>query len=213
MNNRPPAEESLRSYLAAEEDYAEPILLVQSGIAPDWSKLPSNYTPFKPECKAIELSFRAGQLLRFRLRTNPTKKLQVHTAAGDRKKNGKRVALLTEEEQISWLVRQGERHEITDQKRQRDPVFAGGFRLHEVKPSLERKVTVYSCDVAAQGWVHNRKKEKGTNIVHDLTHFAVCFEGVIEVTEPDLLCRTVAAGIGPAKAFGFGLLSLAKAES
>jgi CRISPR system Cascade subunit CasE len=65
----------------------------------------------------------------------------------------------------------------------------------------------------AQGWVHDRKKEKGTNIVHDLTHFAVCFEGVIEVTEPDLMCRTVSAGIGPAKAFGFGLLSLAKAES
>ena len=134
--------------LDAEENYPEPILLVQSGIVPDWSKLPSNYTLSEPECKTIELSFRAGQLLRFRLRANPTKKLQVHTAAGDRKKNGKRVALLTEEEQIAWLVRQGERHEITDRNRQQDPVFAGGFRLHQVKPSLERTVTVYSCDVA-----------------------------------------------------------------
>ena len=42
-----------------------------------------------------------------------------------------------------------------------------------------------------------------------LRHFAVCFEGVLKVTDEDLFTETVENGIGSAKGFGFGLLSLA----
>ncbi len=41
------------------------------------------------------------------------------------------------------------------------------------------------------------------------THFAVLFEGVLQVTDPDKLRLAVESGIGSAKGFGFGLLSLA----
>lgn len=39
--------------------------------------------------------------------------------------------------------------------------------------------------------------------------YAVRFEGILTVTDPDTFRTTVATGIGSAKAFGFGLLSLA----
>jgi CRISPR system Cascade subunit CasE len=38
----------------------------------------------------------------------------------------------------------------------------------------------------------------------------VCFEGVLEVRDAGLLAGALAAGIGPGKAFGCGLLSLAR---
>lgn len=44
---------------------------------------------------------------------------------------------------------------------------------------------------------------------HDISIYSVRFDGVLTVTDPDTFRQTVAAGIGPAKAFGFGLLSVA----
>jgi CRISPR system Cascade subunit CasE len=41
------------------------------------------------------------------------------------------------------------------------------------------------------------------------THAVVDYEGVLDVTDPIVLALTVDAGIGAAKAFGFGMLSRA----
>lgn len=38
----------------------------------------------------------------------------------------------------------------------------------------------------------------------------VCFEGLLQVSDVDELCAALVSGIGPAKAFGCGLLSLAR---
>lgn len=43
-----------------------------------------------------------------------------------------------------------------------------------------------------------------------LTFRSVRFEGALEVTEPERFAQALQAGIGTAKAFGFGLLSVAK---
>jgi len=45
---------------------------------------------------------------------------------------------------------------------------------------------------------------------HRLTFRSVRFEGVLEVTASDRFTETLQAGVGTAKAFGFGLLSLAR---
>jgi CRISPR system Cascade subunit CasE len=50
------------------------------------------------------------------------------------------------------------------------------------------------------------RSAKGTQ-----SHFVVDFEGLLEVTDPAGLRTAVAAGIGPAKGYGLGLLSLAPA--
>lgn len=43
-----------------------------------------------------------------------------------------------------------------------------------------------------------------------IPHFGVRFDGALEVTQPDLLLNALEAGIGPAKSFGFGLLSVSR---
>lgn len=75
-------------------------LLVQSVYPPDWSALsdrPSGYFLREPAVKRIELALAGGQPLVFRLVANPTVK-----------RDGKRLGLLTEDEQMDWLVRKGE---------------------------------------------------------------------------------------------------------
>ena len=47
---------------------------------------------------------------------------------------------------------------------------------------------------------------------HKLKHFAVCFDGILQVTNPDQFQETLCNGIGSGKAFGFGLLSVAPAR-
>jgi CRISPR system Cascade subunit CasE len=45
---------------------------------------------------------------------------------------------------------------------------------------------------------------------HRMTFQSVRFEGLLTVIDPERFCQTLAAGIGSAKAFGFGLLSVAR---
>jgi len=77
-------------------------LLVQSEKEPDWHKaeylcecLLNNI-----ECKPVSPSVVEGQHLLFRLRANPSVKKQT-----EGKKNGYRLGLLREEDQLSWLNR------------------------------------------------------------------------------------------------------------
>ena len=42
-------------------------------------------------------------------------------------------------------------------------------------------------------------------------HLCATFDGLLQVTDPDRLLATLASGLGSGKAFGFGLLSLARA--
>ncbi|MBF0554453.1 MAG: type I-E CRISPR-associated protein Cas6/Cse3/CasE, partial [Nitrospirae bacterium] len=83
---------------------------VQSLIEPVWSFLADlndylcvdmnvsgyEHKEIMPACRKIQ----NGQLLSFRLRANPTKRI----AKNDDPKKGKRVELRCEDEQISWLI-------------------------------------------------------------------------------------------------------------
>jgi CRISPR system Cascade subunit CasE len=87
------------------------ILLVQSWDAPNWSWLMEDgvqgyllSTPdANPGVKPFQLQPASGQVLRFRLRANPTAK-RYFAESGDHK----RVGLYKEEEQIAWLERKAE---------------------------------------------------------------------------------------------------------
>ena len=141
-----------------------PYLLVQSLVEkPDWSSLPSECLCQRssPEMKAFDIRLRPQQVLRFRLRANPTVK-----------RNGKREGLYRESEQLTWIQRKA-----TD----------NGFRLVDVRMKA-RKIEVAGdaplCLLSAQ------------------------FDGVLQVLDPDKVTNALRRGIGPAKAFGLGLLSL-----
>ena len=157
-------------------------LLAQSQQPPQWAGLiATDYLlatgTDNPAVREVALQFQEGQLLAFRLRADPTKRLSAGTG-----NKGKRVGIYDEEAQLAWLARKGEQH---------------GFRLLQAHVSRDGKIKQAQAIQAQNG-------------VHDLELFSVQFDGVLQVSDPAALVRSVGAGIGSGKAFGFGLLSLAR---
>ena len=98
------------------------------------------------------------------------------------KRDGRRLGLLKEEDQRAWLER----------------------KLTEAGAGL---VGCWVVDRRLQKSEQNPAKEVAAQV-----HLAVLFEGALQVIDPDRLAAAVAAGIGAAKGYGFGLLSLARIE-
>ena len=150
-------------------------LLVQSEKEPDWQK--AEYLTLclidKAEFHSFTPDLKSGRTLFFRLRANPSVKKQA-----DGKKNGYRVGLIQENDQLAWLNRKAE---------------GGGF-------------SIISCRIIPERIAHDDRSRAAND---KLRHFAVCYEGLLKVTDETLFSETVENGIGSAKGFGFGLMSLA----
>lgn len=158
--------------LEALRGAAAPVVLVQSDLAPDWTALTA--LTQQAESRAYAPGLQAGEVVQFRLRANPTKRLPAGGAAGD----GPRVQLFREEEQLAWLQRKGTQ---------------AGFAVLE-------------CQVSQAERQLSHKSETGPPIVHQ----AVTFDGVLRVTDLTAFQDALTSGIGSAKGFGFGLLSIAR---
>lgn len=165
-----------------------PAILVQSGTAPQWSALPSGYLDGatsrqqNPACKELDpllAALKPGMSLRFRLRANPTKKVATKTGEDGRKRNGTRADLRGEEAQRAWLHRKGEQH---------------GFAILGVRLADEPLQT---------------GQRRGQGEAHRLTVAPVLYNGVLRVTDLTLFQEALGSGIGPGKAYGCGLLSIA----
>lgn len=168
-------------------------VIVQSAAQPDWSELPREYVVDSPESKPFDPPFTVGQRLRFRLRANPTKKIEsaskTERLAGV-KKNGKRIGLFQENELVAWLLDKGQHGGFTIPGKWREE---NGVRIPD-----------FRMEVIREGWVRCGKEGH-----RDGEIFAVRIDGLLTVTDPVVFRQTLAQGIGPAKAFGFGLLSIA----
>lgn len=158
-------------------------LLVQSQQAPMWSLLPvQDYllpVADNPAMREVSLHLQPGQVLAFRLRANPTRRL----SAGKGNK-GKRIGVYKEQEQEAWLRRKGDQH---------------GYRVLHVQ--ISRSNLLKQADVI--------RDTKGD--AHDLKLFSVQFDGVLQVVDAERFGQAIAAGVGSGKAFGCGLLSVARA--
>ena len=161
-------------------------VLVQSATRPDWGLLPTGYARRVDGPKAVDPALAAGQRLRFRLVANP-----VRRTHSEGKKNPTRLALVhprgmpegqdgPADGYLDWLGRQGARH---------------GFAVADVADVPFRLAPRRPLG-AALG--------KGA-----VPHFGVRFDGVLTVTDAEALAEALRSGIGSARAFGFGLLSLA----
>jgi len=135
------------------------------------------------EPRPVQLTIEVGCRFRFGLAANPV--FRVRAASVDRRGNsfdekwvGKRIPVPSNDESLRNWL---ERR-----------AARAGFALKEV--SLIQGGYVYA----------NKTREAAAG--HRLR--SVRYEGVLEVTEPDKFRAVFAAGIGPAKAFGFGLLSI-----
>jgi len=128
------------------------------------------------------LNVQNGQRLRFRLRANPIKTIK-DSSKGSVEKKGK-----------------------TFTKTVRVPL------LHEEQQQawLERKLQAFAqletLIVQSEPVLYFRKAKEGRSGKIQ----TVMFDGVLTVTDSDIFNKQITQGIGPAKAFGCGLLSLAR---
>ncbi|MHB0858475.1 MAG: type I-E CRISPR-associated protein Cas6/Cse3/CasE [Anaerolineae bacterium] len=158
-----------------------PWLIVQSQCAPDWR--------WALDQQSYLLAGAAPEVKRVELALTAGQLLAFRLRANPTKKytnpqNGekRRVGLYREEEQLVWLSEKGK---------------ADGFSL-------------LRAQVRDEGLLRGNIPESAGKPGHTLTHLAVRFDGLLQVTAPDLLLEAVRNGIGSAKGFGFGLLSLAR---
>ncbi len=201
-------------------------LLVQSNIAPSWDALPGDYLrldteELNPTWQQINeklAALRTGDRLNFRLRANPTSR--IGKTKVNNKLCGKRVEIYDEAKRLAWLERKA-----------RD----GGFTLLTIETGdrLVPRVQV-SPEPKRIGWrpKGNGRSDGQADITErtageaavdenmlsrregdpDLRFGSVVFEGILQVTDVEQFLRTLRAGIGTGKAYGFGLLSIAPAR-
>lgn len=162
-----------------------PVVLVQTDRRPCWANLPTGRLLEAPECKAYDPRFGAGQRLRFRLRANPSKRVAAGNPTMGAKCGGKRVGLLHEADQLRWLL---------------GKAAGGGF---VVPGAWADGVPHFEADAQPEGRVLNGK----TGFVS--WFLSVRFEGCLTVTDPAAFRALLESGVGPAKGYGFGLLSVA----
>jgi len=183
---------------------------VQSAVEPDWSFLETRdgyllaeaEVP-NPACKNVTGALErleTGQVLSFRLRANPTKRIP-EGAKNEDKLKGKRVGLLREDEQVAWLIRKG-------QEREKDKPGGLEILMAEVEGNDGQIHLVPRVNACPEGNQRDRKSDNGSR--YQTTHLAVRFEGLLRITDADAFRETIVRGIGPGKAFGFGLLSVAR---
>jgi len=178
------------------------VAYVQSIVEPDWSHVEEldRYLLAglgMPGATHRDVSrsygrLRDGQMLSFRLRANPTKRLG--RGADDVALEGKRVGLVRQEDQIAWLERKGRN---------------GGFALASTgsEDITEERERTLALSVSTEGKQTGRKRSAETS--HTMTHLSVVFSGLLRITDASVFRETLVQGIGSAKAYGFGLLSLA----
>lgn len=174
------------------------VILVQSDMEPDWAYAFQNagvLLAAPPQTRIYEPEFAVGQHLRFRVLMNLSKKgkatsngvslrktREATDAHGRPKNQGKRVAL-------TWA---------TDQRP--EEAIVPWFEAKAAAAGFEPR----QCALVKLGWVlgHRSKGES-------MRFRSALLEGTLCVSDADLFGGAQRSGLGAAKAFGFGLLSVA----
>jgi CRISPR system Cascade subunit CasE len=162
------------------------VILVVSAIEPDWDYAFHNakyLLAAPPQTQPLNLRTESGTRYRFRLLANAVFRARAKSIGRngqpmDPKWEGKRLPVPNED---------GALRNWLDRRAQQ-----AGFR-------------VVSLSVVQPGYVYfNKSREAGQG----QRLRSVRYDGLLEVTDAGLFRTALIAGIGPAKAFGFGLLSI-----
>ncbi len=129
----------------------------------DWNRLPQEYlAPSATATKPASVSQRPfldslqqGETLRFRLRANPTKKVDTKSGPNGERRNGRRVKLTTEAEQVAWLQRKASK---------------GSFEVLAVKTSADTAALDVVDERQTKGW---RSGTRGTCRAPDVRDYPV----------------------------------------
>lgn len=140
-----------------------------------------NYEPFLSEIKD-------GQSWRFRLAANPTHSVMEENGG----KRGKIYPEIGVKNQQKWLLSRAEKL---------------GFEIPPL-PNSESIPSLFVKESSVKRFNKGRKDSK--NKRKTLTVNYAVYEGVLNVIDSDLLVDSMRKGIGRSKAYGCGLLTLAK---
>jgi CRISPR system Cascade subunit CasE len=206
-----------------------PVILVQSVLQPQWECAFRNARHFLVDpgghrdpwdVKVFDPHFVTSQHFRFRLVANPTKK--VGTIQREERKSltkeelkqrkgrhGRRVPVPSAEELSAWRGQnpQGDVREYISGKLEvwlKSRAEPGGFSVQSVTVQPG-----YSYFKKPHRLLDGATDDEPDGAEQGVLLRAVCFDGVLTVTDPVRFTDTLAHGIGPGKAFGFGLLSVA----
>ena len=177
--------ESARDFLTRLDDRADGfrllILSAHAPVRPAWCPEPNWQSKLVPD------SFLNHPRYGFSLIANPARKVRSN-AKGELLNNSRRVAILhREDREVEGKVQPGLLSWLIRQGGQH------GFRL----PQPEQVFTI-----PQPRRYFMKKNQPGL-------HAATEFQGVLEVTDPAAFRHAFTAGIGSARAFGFGMLCLA----
>ncbi|HQF63604.1 MAG TPA: type I-E CRISPR-associated protein Cas6/Cse3/CasE [Anaerolineaceae bacterium] len=180
----PDASERVLFRLEIDPRSGVPVVLVQSQTPPDWNWLTAPESTYLlhevPDNPAVKT---------FDLKLSADQVLSFRlranptikkSAADKENNNGKRLGLFREEDQTAWLERK---------------LLSAGCSVLQVRVSGQDQVN---------GWRSSDDQPR------KLTFHSVQFDGLLRVDDPDRLMKAIIRGIGSAKGFGFGLLSLAR---
>ena len=181
-------------------------LLVQSHQQPNWDAFAAHLgdARYFQNASAVAVKewvprFENGQSLRFRLQANP-----VFAPKENGAKNGVRRGLFREAERLDWLRRQSQSH---------------GFELPLVPTQLRdaifrgRQYNELQLDLPICEMIDLNDGKRFALPDHKSQFSAARFDGVLRVRDAESFAVAVANGIGKARGFGFGLLSVAPANS
>lgn len=124
-----------------------------------------------------------GQLWQFRLKANPVRKVLVDKGRKERAGVvGTLQGHVTEVQQRAWLM---------------DRVEAHGFRIAQTEEGFERLT------------VSHRRRERFKRQGNVVTLTTAQYDGILEVTDAEAFRRTLGFGLGRARGFGCGLITIA----
>ncbi|MEU2558387.1 type I-E CRISPR-associated protein Cas6/Cse3/CasE [Streptomyces longispororuber] len=209
-----------------------PHLVVLTRSRPDWSHVVEHagwpgadgdhvlVRDYAPLLALVE----PGRAFAFRLTANPVQNSPTPTSptAAMRKRiaaeqdparrRGFRMAHRTAAEQLRWFLERTERWGFTVPPSRTDPPASGLETGHPAKSTTASRTPPDRTDTVPREVRitarHRRtftKNGRGAKVV--IT--SVTFEGHLEVTDAEALTHHLLHGIGPAKAYGCGLLTLA----
>jgi CRISPR system Cascade subunit CasE len=182
---------------------AGPIVFVQTRVAPEWDalELASRALRCPPETKEYAPRCVPGQRFAFRLLCQPVIRQSGQFGV---KPNGQRVlgprrACRDHDQRLAWLRRKGE---------------ACGFVIETVGLTFVewRNTKPLQEKGGAAIETHEEARRRAFRSGYPQRLGAVRFDGILVVSVLNRCMIAIADGIGTGKAFGFGLLSLARAE-
>ena len=169
-------------------------LYILSPLEPDCSQLVAEAGTAGTQARTLDYSpflasLDAGQLWAFRLAANPS-----YSASRGPGVRGQRYGHVTVEQQRQWLI---------------DRVPRFGFELMPVDHADGEGTDEAVLVAYRERPVFNRRRPGGEGYDR-VTINRTVYEGVLRVTDPELLRRALIAGIGRSKAYGCGLMTLAR---